>query len=252
MEIFLQILNVLVLVGLCIIVLLAKNYFPSYLSKKASNIATKEDIGEITNKVEGIKVSYQIELEKIRASIDEIKSEKKEYTSAQRNCLLQLYDLSVELLVEKLSINFGDFPMDEGQSMVEFQNSFLSSTSEMLKALQRLVLYFDDDLPIRKAAAEIVTDALRARQVLKKHFGKVKLSHVRESQAWKSNDRKQIDAAVEEANKANKEYWDAMKPIANRCAGKMAEFTKQLNAYLKPNETDSISSMFEVDKENIS
>jgi hypothetical protein len=49
--------------------LFIKDYFPSYFSKKGENLATKEDIEDITKKIEGIKSSYSIELEKIKTEL---------------------------------------------------------------------------------------------------------------------------------------------------------------------------------------
>lgn len=50
------------LIILAIIILLAKYYFPSYLRKKGENLATKEDIEEITQKVESVKAALGSQL----------------------------------------------------------------------------------------------------------------------------------------------------------------------------------------------
>lgn len=57
------ILNFLFLIALFVFVIFAKSYFPKYLENKAKNLATKEDMGEITSIVESIKQSKAIELE---------------------------------------------------------------------------------------------------------------------------------------------------------------------------------------------
>ena len=49
---------------------LLKNYLPSYFGEKGKNLATKEDIVEITDKIEGVKNQYVIESEKVRAKLD--------------------------------------------------------------------------------------------------------------------------------------------------------------------------------------
>lgn len=69
MDIFLAILNVLVIVALGIVAYFIRSYFPSYLKKKAENLATKEDIGEITKSVEAIRHEYSVNLESLKASI---------------------------------------------------------------------------------------------------------------------------------------------------------------------------------------
>jgi hypothetical protein len=46
-----------------------KNYFPSYLSKKGENLATKEDIGGITAEVEKARLLYASELERTKKDL---------------------------------------------------------------------------------------------------------------------------------------------------------------------------------------
>jgi hypothetical protein len=49
--------------------LFIRQLLPSYFTEKGKNIATKEDIEEITDKVERVKSQYAAELEKLRAEI---------------------------------------------------------------------------------------------------------------------------------------------------------------------------------------
>lgn len=57
-----------------------KSFVPSYLSEKGKNLATKEDIASITDKVESVKTEYAKVIEELRASnklkISEIEREK--------------------------------------------------------------------------------------------------------------------------------------------------------------------------------
>ena len=47
--------------------LLLKHFVPSYLSEKGKNLATREDIEEITRKVEGIRTQYLSLVEQLKA-----------------------------------------------------------------------------------------------------------------------------------------------------------------------------------------
>jgi hypothetical protein len=58
MEIILIILQVLTLLAVGIVVLIYKYSLPSYLSEKGKNLATKQDIAEITREVESVKASF--------------------------------------------------------------------------------------------------------------------------------------------------------------------------------------------------
>ena len=48
------------------IFLILKSFLPSYLSEKAKNLATREDIAEITDNIEKIKSEYALVLEELR------------------------------------------------------------------------------------------------------------------------------------------------------------------------------------------
>lgn len=59
MEIINFILNIVVILLIFLVGLFTKNYLPSYMDKKGENLATKEDIKEITRKTEEVAVSYR-------------------------------------------------------------------------------------------------------------------------------------------------------------------------------------------------
>ncbi len=56
----------LIIVGL-IAVVFGRKFFPSYLGEKGKNLATKEDIAEITRKVEGVRHEYNALVEELKA-----------------------------------------------------------------------------------------------------------------------------------------------------------------------------------------
>ena len=62
-------LQVFVLIGIGAIGLLLYRYLPAYTAEKGKNLATKEDIAEITKRIEGVKSAYAHELEGVRAAL---------------------------------------------------------------------------------------------------------------------------------------------------------------------------------------
>ncbi|MCP3940110.1 MAG: chromosome segregation ATPase [Desulfobacteraceae bacterium] len=73
------------LIGGGLIFYFIKSYLPAYLSEKGKNLATKEDIQSITDKVESVKAGYAEVIEKIKsnnqikiAAIEREKNTKKE------------------------------------------------------------------------------------------------------------------------------------------------------------------------------
>ncbi len=66
MDTALIIMSSLQIIAFCFIGILIKYYFSKYISKKAENLATKEDIYDITRITEEAKKSYVHEVEKLR------------------------------------------------------------------------------------------------------------------------------------------------------------------------------------------
>jgi len=58
MEAIIQIINILIIIAFGIILLFRRFYLPSYLNKKGENLATKEDIAEITKRIEAVKIEF--------------------------------------------------------------------------------------------------------------------------------------------------------------------------------------------------
>mgnify|MGYP001770978111 FL=1 len=56
------------IIGAGFLFFILKSYLPSYFSEKAKNLATKEDIGEITSEVEQVKSGYAEMLEEVRSN----------------------------------------------------------------------------------------------------------------------------------------------------------------------------------------
>lgn len=63
MNISIFILEILILMGIGATLLFIKNYFPSYMEEKGKNLATKEDIAEITEKTEEVQRQFREKFE---------------------------------------------------------------------------------------------------------------------------------------------------------------------------------------------
>jgi hypothetical protein len=195
----LQILNTFILV---VFGLLFRSFLPAYFSKKGENKATKEDMRDIS----GID-------ESTRSVIQEIRNERDEYFREQRNCLLKFYDLAVEFYYEKMSVNFGDIVIGDGKPLVSFQDSFNKNVIELIKSYQRIVVYFDDKSEVRIESEKFLHQALKARKILKKHFGKIKSTLIHEVDPSTFADKAEYKKAVEDSVRVDSEYWKEINPI---------------------------------------
>jgi archaellum component FlaC len=226
-----------------------RSYLPSYFAEKGKNLATKEDISEITDRVEKVKALYSAQTEDIRSMIAEARLERGEYQREQKACLLKFYDLAIELFYEKLTANFGDFPMDQGQSLADFQSSFYELVSNLLKSYQRIVVYFESSNKLCIEAGNVVNQALGARRVMKRRFGKVKFALIDETQAIGSEDKKRIDNAVKASNEAVAAYSSEMQPVIRETRQSLQSYLTALNEFLRPGEPPRIpQDMFSTDE----
>ncbi len=62
-------LQVLILGSIGLFILFIRKYFPTYITKKAENLATKEDIGEITHRVEEVRTQHLAALERMKSGL---------------------------------------------------------------------------------------------------------------------------------------------------------------------------------------
>ncbi len=76
-----------------IIGLIARSYLPGYLGQKGKNLATKEDVAEITTKIESVKHDYAKQLESTRSEL-----------SAQLNTHSFRYEKEYEVLSDLTSL----------------------------------------------------------------------------------------------------------------------------------------------------
>lgn len=99
MDPIITILQIIALFGIGFLAMFKKDYFPKYLQEKAKNLATKEDVEEITDKVESVKTDYAKVIEEIKSNnqlkLAEIEREK--------NIRKEVYLQAVESLTRYLN-----------------------------------------------------------------------------------------------------------------------------------------------------
>lgn len=117
------ILSPLILAAGFILGLFAEQFLPGYFREKGKNLATKEDIAEITAKVEETKLPYVKELELLKIHQADLQIRKaQEY--------LQFTDY-----IAKLFTNPGAFGADLNQQMMDFGTRlFFFASDETVKS----------------------------------------------------------------------------------------------------------------------
>jgi len=120
----------IIAVGL-ILFLTIKNFLPSYFNEKGKNIATKEDVEEITKKVETIK-----------QEVSNLHFQKNELLEKRKLALLEFYDLYIEFAESTVkNISFIDTFIYQPQKINERTNAIIEKKGEVDKAFWRLSIY---------------------------------------------------------------------------------------------------------------
>jgi len=155
----LDLFNILISVVLAVGVnLLLSKYLPSYFSEKGKNTATKEDIEEITQKVEGIKASLSKEekiLEKRRVIYEQIVSllrifiEGHGNSNEQQEKFYEAYASAWLWTPDSILISLNKF--------IEHQIQCASSPTPMCQVASK-ILYANIILEMRRDVGFIATD----------------------------------------------------------------------------------------------
>ena len=144
------VLQILILLGIGSLYLF-KNYLFSYSSEKGKNLATTEDIEEITRKIEGVKSEYLIELEKIKVELSGLLHQKNEVWIMKRNACLKALDLANAVLSNYQYPNVSKADIVPQQESIESARSCfneLACTCESADVIDQLkVILFDSVSP---------------------------------------------------------------------------------------------------------
>lgn len=128
MELIIEI--TIIVVGL-ILFLTIKNFLPSYFNEKGKNIATKEDVEEITKKVETIK-----------QEVSNFHYQNNELLDKRKLALLEFFELYIEFAESTVkNISFVDTFIDQPQRINERINAIIEKKGEVDKAFWRLSIY---------------------------------------------------------------------------------------------------------------
>ena len=129
-SVILQLLEIAIMIGAG---LFLKSYLPSYFEKKGENLATKEDIEDITDKVERVRSQYTSDIEVLRSELGIQVHIHKLRFERESKILSQVWDKLVDLSVATHGLR----PMldYEDSSEQEVKTQRLQSFSKSYEAL---------------------------------------------------------------------------------------------------------------------
>lgn len=129
---------ILVIIGLYLA------FFKSYFQEKGKNLATSEDIEEITKKVESIKTDFIRETEKLKLDLQYSNQVRFSIKTEEIKCLFDYYEKYYLWLNILLEFYFGNFNEDNPELLKNSQNVINDANFKLLLAEAKAELLFDN------------------------------------------------------------------------------------------------------------
>lgn len=152
----------LLLLGLYIV------FLKSYFTEKGKNLATKEDIEDITKKVESIRTEFIKETEKLKIDLQFENHVKISFNIDMKNCVIQTfenYHLWLNLIMDAHSNS-----LDFSSKKLKFSEEKIEETySKFLMSESKLLLY-EKDMSFFELLTDIKVKTLELQSVVEKYL----------------------------------------------------------------------------------
>ncbi|MFP9116427.1 hypothetical protein ACLI08_01435 [Flavobacterium sp. RNTU_13] len=122
-----------------------KNFLPTYFAEKGKNLATKEDIEHITEKVEKIKAEFVKNIEFIKADLTYLNQNKFSIKAAERDALIETNNKYSEWLNVIMSIRFTDINHQNYEKLNDYYHKIKTSRLNFHNAEDKLHLFLHDE-----------------------------------------------------------------------------------------------------------
>lgn len=236
---------ILLIVGY-LVGLLTKNYLPTYVSEKAKNLATKEDIEGITNKIEGVKSQYIAQIEQLKSDLALALANESKLQEKRRESLINFFEDCLILLNDKLPTNPGSFTVEEANALFEHQRSVEKLFTQINADYYRVLVYFEAKGKVVEAAGELAKAAWLAGRFYRSNFGPVKTSIIQEMYAIKS--QKYIGEVAEASDEALRNFNREFEPLLGDMSAAFNEYMSVLNDSFISKDGRASLLPFEIDK----
>jgi hypothetical protein len=228
------------------IIFLVSQYLIYYFREKGKNLATKEDVEEITDKIEAVKNQYTVEIEKLKADLQLAIGSKNMLIEKRNEALIKFFEDTMVLYHEKLSRNPADLPMDMGKSLIKYQSSTEHLFTEIYSDYYRLLLY-PMDKQIQVAAGNLVNSIVEVRKIFTKHFSNVKIRLAEENLAWSEGKISNIEQIMKNTDIAGKNYHEQINPAIETLSKAFTEYLSALNNHFKHMDIETALDLIEKD-----
>ena len=137
--------QIIISIFILLFLTIGKYIFPSYLNQKGKNLADKQDIENLTQKVENIKSSFNEKIEILKTDLNFKNQNKISVSSYEREALLNLNEKYAEWLNSLMNISFSLITV-KNYSLIESYFSELKKRKiEFENSEAKLHIFMNDD-----------------------------------------------------------------------------------------------------------
>ncbi len=211
---------------------LAYKFLPAYFIEKGKNLATKEDIGEITKKVEEVRVEFTDKTETLKSELQILSSTKLNLISEERQALLDFHDKFFYWFEMCINVSFGNIDTFKNEeinlylqkmSEAQFRSGVCEARMELfINDIELLTLKNDLKIALLDKLATLVPGYLSALRIsnIQINVAVMKQDFVEHNKLLKSRIPK-----TEELNKSVLEKYKTIIPLVK-------QFRKESRTYL--------------------
>lgn len=210
MEIILNIITLLIVVYWV--------FLKSYFSKKGENLATKEDVGKITDEIEKVKQKYGEENELLKTNLNIFSSVIQEKNKSVKEAMMNFFDEYVNWINCSSELSSSNYT-DDDYSYLTKNRQYMDDCFKKVNVCQERFNLFVENGELVQLARELVMQGIE-------YTGKVNRIFVDTSYQYKARDIVKENYKGEELKIKLEKYRDKEKQIHDQYSGERIDFFK--------------------------
>lgn len=224
----------LIVIGFLIAGLLIKCYLPSYIKRKGENLATKEDIADITHEEEKVRAEYAKDLEILKSDLQVKVGHQSSFQQQACATLVSFLEDSTVLALDKLDVNAYQLPIE---SLAGYEKSMGELFKQAELNYVKIPTYPGISDSVLLSAKSLFSEVGAMKLSFMRLFPRAKLALIDEHKAYL---RKKMGAtvddaeyydAVKKAKEAYKPYCDALEQARDRIFSALLRYRNELKRY---------------------
>lgn len=234
MDALILVLQIVILLGFVVGALLLKAYIPSYLRQKGENLASKEDIGEITGEIEKARAAYTSQLETLKAELKMTVEGQSRFREKSNESLVSFFDGCLELHGRLLPMNLDDFLAQDMSFVTKYELGMNDLFRRAHRDYYRVLLYCRDE-HIGSSSGDLIRKVADAQVAFIGAFGTLRNKTRNRIRAENI-----ADPGLEAQKQSMKESAAAMNTYAHTMSAAKKEIRGAFSVYL-----DQLSAYFD-------